>query len=139
MKSTYLVPLLIPVVLIGCSTSPISTNSAHAVPANRVLAPGYLKPTSNSGLIIVKRDSGFLGSGCSSHVLVDGHLVANLAAGEKVSLYLSLGDHIVGADPKGICGGGLSEVPVVARMNKTTTLRIRNGPNGYFTLQPTAM
>ncbi len=107
--------------------------------ARRALAPEYLKPKPNSGLVIVKRDSGYQGLACSSHVLVDGHLVANLARSEKVSLYLSVGDHIIGAEPKGICVGGLSEVSVVARSDKTITLRIRYGSSGDFTLQPTAL
>lgn len=65
--------------------------------------------------------------------------LADLASGEKVSLYISVGDHIIGSDPNGICGGGLSEVSISARADKPTTLRIRYGSNGDYTTQPTAM
>ncbi len=124
--------------LAGCATTPVSTSDAQAVPLERVFASDVLLRKPGTCLVIVKRDQGFFGSACSSRVLVDGRPVVDLATGEKVSLYLSEGDHIIGADSKA-CGGGISEVSIAARSDRPSTLRIRYGTNGEYTIQPTAM
>jgi hypothetical protein len=69
---------------------------------------------------------------------VDGKPVADLETGEKVSLYLNAGEHIIGADPNGKCHGGLSQTSITTKRDQPTTLRIRYGSNGEFTIQPAA-
>jgi len=130
--------LAVTLLLCGCATAPISTSKAHAVPPERVLSSAYLTQRPGTCLVIVKRDTGILGSPCSSRVFVDSHPVAELATGEKVSLYLIPGEHIIGADSKA-CAGGLPEASIFARPDRPAALRIRYGTNGDFSIQPTAM
>jgi hypothetical protein len=139
MKSIIALLFLSIYFLAGCATTPVTTAEAKVVPASRILASEYLVRQPGSCLVIIKRDAGIGGSACSSRVSVDGHPVADVASGEKISLYVSAGDHIIGSDPNGICGGGLSEVSIAARPDKPATLRIRYGSNGDYTIQPTAM
>ena len=125
--------------LSDCATTPVGTSDARTVPPARVLSTDYITQRAGTCLVVVKRDSGFGGSACSSRVFVDGQAVAGLATGEKVSLYVTPGEHIIGANPNGICGGGLSEVSIVAHIDRPSILRIRYGSNGDYSIQPTAM
>src|SRR5690349_6143503 len=95
------------VLMSGCATSSISTAEAQPVPAERLLSTEYSINRADRCLVIVKRDTGSAGSECTSRLVVDGKPVADLATGEKMSLYLPLGEHIIGADPNGQCHGGL--------------------------------
>ena len=45
----------------ACATTPVTINQAAAVPASRILAPQLLAQASNTGSLVVKRDSGFMG------------------------------------------------------------------------------
>jgi hypothetical protein len=137
MKQLYLTAFAIFFVA-GCATSPVSTNEAAPVPPERIISDVFLATKPNTGEVIIKRDTGFGGSACSSRVFVDGSPVADLRTGEKVTLYLPLGDHIIGAEPNGICGGGLSEVSVTVKKESASVFRIRYGSNGDYDIQPTA-
>ena len=103
-----------------------------------VLAPQWLTRTSSSGSLIVKRDSGFMGSACTIRVFLDAAPVADLAAGEMVELFVSLGEHNVVASSNGICGGGTPEAVVVIMPERQRILRIASGQSGHIFLQPSA-
>jgi hypothetical protein len=60
-----------------------------------------------TGSLIIKRDTGFMGSACTIRVFVHAVPVADLAPSEKIELFVPLGGHVIGATPTGIlCGGG---------------------------------
>jgi hypothetical protein len=63
---------------LGCSTVPIQPP--------KVAGPA----------IVFVRDTGFLGSGCTLDVLVDGDVVGQVKAGETVTKLVSSGKHRVG-------------------------------------------
>jgi len=138
MKSKIIFSLAIIAVCSGCATAPVPTSNAKDIPQNRILSQQYLEQNPNSGEVIVKRDTGFFGSACSSRIFVDGIAIANINPGEKIILYLPLGEHILGSD-SGICGGGLSEISILAKKDRVLILRIRYGSNGDYVIQPTAM
>jgi hypothetical protein len=108
------------------------------VPAARVFAPGLLLQREGAGVVIVKRDSGFLGSGCADKIFADASPVADLDPGEKVTFYLPVGDHIVSALPNDPCGGGMVEIGINVSVEKSVTLRIGSGTNGDFGIYLTA-
>src|SRR6266699_2064257 len=81
--------------LSACATTPVTIDQASVVPTSRVLATQLLTQTSNSGSLIVKRDSGFMGSACTIRVFLDAVPVADLAPSEKVELFVGLGEHSV--------------------------------------------
>ena len=125
--------------LAACATSPVTIGQASAVPSSRILAPRWLAQAPYTGSLIVKRDSGFMGSACTIRVFVDTVPVADLEPSEKVELFLPLGEHVVGATATGaICGGGVSEAAVMIQPASQRILRIASGQSGDIYLQPSA-
>src|SRR5574342_66787 len=98
----------------ACATTPLTINQASAVPPSRILAPELIAQRSNTGILVVKRDSGFMGSACTIRVFVDAVPVADLAPSEKVELFVPLGEHVVTVTSiNSFCGGGTAEAAVV--------------------------
>lgn len=125
--------------LTACATHPVSIEQASAVPSSRILAPRWLAQAQYTGSLVIKRDSGFMGSACNVRVFVDGVPVADLAPSEKVELFIPLGEHIVGVtSPNAICGGGVSEAAVIVGAERQKILRIASGQSGDIYLQPSA-
>jgi len=122
----------------ACATTPLTINQAAAVPETRILAPQLLAQASNTGSLVVKRDSGFMGSACTIRVFVDAVPVADLKSAERVELFVALGEHSVVATSNGICGGGTSEAAVVIMPERQRILRIASGQSGDIFLQPSA-
>jgi type IV pilus biogenesis protein CpaD/CtpE len=132
----FLVLFLMLLSLAACATTPLTINQAAAVPETRILAPQLLAQASNTGSLVVKRDSGFMGSACTIRVFVDAVPVADLKSAEKVELFVALGEHSVVATSNGICGGGTSEAAVVIIPERQRILRIASGQSGDIFLQP---
>jgi hypothetical protein len=122
----------------ACATRPVTIHQASAVLASRVLAPQWLSQAPYTGSLIIKRDSGFMGSACTIRVFVDAVPVADLAPSEKIELFIALGEHVVGVTSNGICGGGVSEAAVVIFPERQRILRIASGQSGDIYLQPSA-
>ena len=137
MRNLALITLLLS--LTGCATTPLTLNQTAGVPESRVLARQLLNQTSNSGSLVVKRDSGFMGSACTIRVFVDAVPVADLKPAEKIELFVSLGEHsVVATATSGICGGGTSEAAVVIMPERQRILRIASGQSGDIFLQPSS-
>ena len=134
----FLVLFLMLLSLAACATTPLTINQAAAVPETRILAPQLLAQASNTGSLVVKRDSGFMGSACTIRVFVDAVPVADLKSAERVELFVALGEHSVVATANGICGGGTSEAAVVIMPERQKILRIASGQSGDIFLQPSA-
>ena len=133
-----LLALLLLLSFTACATTPLTITQASAVPSSRILAPQLIAQRSNTGSLIVKRDSGFMGSACTVRVFVDAVPVADLAPSEKIELYVPLGEHSVVVSANGICGGGTSEAAVVLMPERQRILRIASGQSGDIYLQPSA-
>ena len=134
----FLVLFLMLLSLAACATTPLTINQAAAVPKTRILAPQLLAQAPNTGSLVVKRDSGFMGSACTIRVFVDAVPVADLKSAERVELFVALGEHSVVATSNGICGGGTSEAAVVIMPERQRILRIASGQSGDIFLQPSA-
>ena len=133
-----LLALSILLFLAACATTPISVEQASVVPTSRILAAQMLARAPYTGSLVIKRDSGFMGSACTIRVFVDGVPVADLDSAEKVEVFVSLGEHIVGVTSTGICGGGTAEAAVNIAPERQRILRIASGQSGDIYLQPTA-
>lgn len=120
----------------ACATTPVTINQAAAVPASRILAPQLLAQASHTGSLIIKRDSGFMGSACTIRVFVDAVPVADLAPSEKVEVFVPVGEHSVVVTSNGICGGGTSETAVIVMPERQRILRVASGQSGDILLQP---
>lgn len=135
----YFFAVLAALSLMACATQPVTVENALAVPFARILAPQWLSQAPYTGSLVVKRDSGFMGSACNVRVFIDAVPVADLAPSEKVELFVTLGEHIVGAASTGVfCGGGASEAAVVITPERQKILRIASGQSGDLHLQPSA-
>ncbi len=123
--------------LVGCATQPIPTSLADPVPESRI----FNNDTSiagEHGFISIKRDSGLMGSACSSLVYIDGIERAEIYSGEHFKAKVKAGEHIVSAWPKGVCGGAMKEIEAKILPGKTKTYRIGYGSNGDYFISPTA-
>ena len=131
--------VLLALSLTACATQPVSIYQASAVPQSRILAPQLLSQAQYTGSLIIKRDTGFMGSACTIRVFVDRLPVADLAPSEKVELFVPFGEYVVSATPTDFfCGGGTSEAAVVIRPEHQKILRIASGQSGDIHLQPSA-
>lgn len=132
--------LLLAACLVGCSTSPIPTSQASRVPADRIHSEAFSKPGSNTGTLVVKRDTGLTGSGCNYTISINGGELFTIGSGEVHAVYPPAGKVFVGAYPKWpLCPGGLAEVQVNIEAGKTEALRLgMDGLTGTFRIQPTA-
>ncbi|MCL2874780.1 MAG: hypothetical protein FWF12_00500 [Betaproteobacteria bacterium] len=127
--------------LSACSVSPISTEAATPVPKNRIFQAGEKLTTQQpeSGTVIFKRDRGFLfGAGCYTRIYIDAASVADVDAGEKITLYLLPGEYILSAEATGACYKELVEVKVTVKSGALSTFRY--APAGIDSMQiyPTA-
>jgi hypothetical protein len=131
--------LFLAVSLTACATQPVSIYQASVVPSSRILARQLLSQAQYTGSLIIKRDSGFMGSACTIRVFIDTVPVADLKPSEKIEIFLPVGEHVVSATPTGnFCGGGTSEAAVVIRPESQRILRIASGQSGDIHLQPSA-
>jgi hypothetical protein len=92
------------IALAGCSTSQVTADKALQVPADRILAYAA-KPPAPYGTIVVTRDTGWVGGACYVGILIDGKFSARIDTGEVVSLYVPVGEHLVGLVGDEISGG----------------------------------
>jgi hypothetical protein len=130
--------MIVGISIFGCASQPISNQQARPVPLERILDSTFLKPAPNSGEIVVKRDSGLIGSACSTRIFLNGKPVADIRPSEKIVMYLPEGEHIVSANPNGICGGGMTEVKAVVKAGTQSSFRFGTSGNGSPSIYPTA-
>ncbi len=130
--------LALTALLSACASQQVDSSQARAVPPSSILSAQLLSPEPGTGKLIVKRDSGFGGAGCSIRISVDGEPVVDLNTSEKFEFYLPVGDHVLEVKWNGICGGGTSGVEVVIAENRTKVYRILIGHGGDIHIQPSA-
>lgn len=92
--------------LSGCAPMPISSEEADPIPPSRLYSYGA-KP---EAFLVVTRDSGFVGAGCTIRLYIDGKQAADFNSGETSRFSVGAGKHVLAAKPVGMCGGsGISE------------------------------
>lgn len=133
----YLLLLAIP--MTGCASTQIATNLATNVPVSRILNSSYLVQKSGTGAVIVKRDSIWQCPGVFVRIFVDSVPVADLRSKEKVTMYLTEGEHILGGRPNGICAGDLLETSAIVKADKPVVFRAGFSDMGEFLFTPTAL
>ncbi|MEB1025984.1 hypothetical protein JH314_08170 [Xanthomonas campestris] len=119
MKKTALVVCI--ALLAACATKPVSDQTAVQAPADRVFA--HQTQVANGATLIVSRDAGFAGSGCSVAVMIDGEKAAVLKPGERATFNLSGPEVILGAQAT---GGGICGV-APERMRRETSVLLPAG------------
>lgn len=131
-------------ILAGCTINQTTYEQATPVESSRLLA--YQAPIDEpSGVLLVTRDGGILGSGCYLGVFVNGKLSARIGPGERAKFLVPAGDNLIGSggDPKGngLCGiGGITtrEVAASAKSGEIKRFRISGDMNSGFSLSPSS-
>jgi len=127
-----IVGALVVALLAGCATSPVPSDKADPVPNSRLFS--NQKPGSGDAILIVTRDTGFVGGGCNTTVSIDGRKSAEIAAGETAKFFIPAGDHIISASS---CGSGLKEREANIKAGSTKRFRISIDSSMSMDLSPT--
>lgn len=137
MRSAWLLALVVG--LSACATRPISTTEATETTRRLPGGSAYAVASAETATLVIKRDSGFQWSGCTTRVHVDGVPVADIRVSEKVTLYVPAGAYILSAQPlEPICGGGLNETATTVAAGQSRAFRVGMGANGDSGIYPTA-
>lgn len=126
--------------LAGCAlqTHPIPFAEATSAPDDHIYALNKSEP----GLlpVRVKRDVGHAMTLCPVYVLVDGTEAAVLDKGEKVTLYVKPGQHILAASAKDkiTCYEQIKEMEMVVGPGRLSDFRISFDQNAVMAITPTA-
>lgn len=109
--------------MVGCATAPLRPSEARP---GEVLSFG--DPRDGYAAITVTRDGGYVGSGCSMEVQIEGQPAATLWSSQTVTLYVPPGETIVAIRPRSPCslgqsGRGLREIEVNARPERPLFFR----------------
>ncbi|MGR5238024.1 hypothetical protein [Vibrio alfacsensis] len=103
----------------GCATAPIPTSDAYSV---AVVGHGEYQ-------IVIKRDSGLIGSACSVSIFVNGSRIGKLDQGEKITHYGDESNVIVAAKQEGFfCESDIPEAIAMFK-DKKATLRVAISAN----------
>lgn len=93
--------------LVGCSTSPVTEQSAKPIPADRIYQPSMVAgpgaEANDFASVTFLRDSGYYGSGCSHDMFVNNVKAFAIRQGEFVRLSLPAGSYFFRLET----GGGL--------------------------------
>lgn len=105
MKKTVLtLVVIVSVALVGCSTAPVAPGMALTVPADRIYSAAYLQPSAErTASIVIARDKGFSGSGCSHDIFLNNEKILAIRHAEAVTLHVAPGAYFL----KLATGGGL--------------------------------
>ncbi|MHA6204728.1 hypothetical protein ACXU4B_09915 [Dyella soli] len=87
--------------LAGCGTANNHDTAIRDAVANRVFL--YQAPGAGDATLLVVRENGWFGGGCSSQIHIDDKYAAQLEIGEQVAFHLPSGTHAVTLDNSGAC------------------------------------
>ncbi|MDQ7301708.1 hypothetical protein [Stenotrophomonas sp. Sm0581] len=88
--------------LIGCSTVPVTEETARPVPPDRIYKAERLAPSPDrSAQIYIMRDKGFHGSACTHAISLNNEKVMDIRQSEAATLYVSPGSYFVKLDTGG--------------------------------------
>ncbi|AGN84915.1 hypothetical protein [Enterobacter sp. R4-368] len=124
--------------LVGCATQAVLPSQAKQAPMNNVFKHQEIAKNDDAKLIVV-RDKGYLGSGCSTGVYINNEKSAVLEPGEKVTFILHPGEWSVAMKGEGaLCIS--DDVPsgrdVELKPRETKAVRLFADPAGNIDLKP---
>jgi len=137
-KMRYAVCALALFAMISCASERV--RAEFATPARDVLSRDLTTEDPSKCLVVVVRDSGFGGSGCKLRVMVDGESAANLKPEEKVSLYLTPGEHVVEVTTNGgLCGNKMAGATIKLERGVAKAYRVGFPASGDVAIYPTTL
>ncbi|KAB8310316.1 hypothetical protein EH227_07320 [Rouxiella chamberiensis] len=130
--------------LVGCTTSPVTSDQASHLPSDRTFAFGT-GDHANSGALSVTRDSGLLGGGCYLGFYIDGQLAAKFDTAEKGTFYVKPGEHVIGIGNPGGAGlcniakGYRREISIVVSQGETKKFRLTTRQGDGAAVEPSTL
>lgn len=92
----YILCILVSVAVIGCSSTPISTDEARGIPNLHVFQKDLMQPREDYAKVIFLRDAGLIGSPIFYNVFLDGRPLAAMDVGEQLVIWLKPGIYSFG-------------------------------------------
>ena len=135
-----LIPVFSVMVLSGCVTTALPDAESVQVRSEHILAYGTL-PSGPYGEIIVKRDSGMIGSACRIGFYVDGTLAGRIDTSEIAKFNVPVGERLIGIGPgaSGLCSNtALREQSVIIKENEIRRYRISTDLASGIALTPSS-
>ena len=135
--------LLVFVVLSGCSTTTVSSLTAIPVKPDSLFS-NQTKDDMHNATLVVTRDSGFIGSGCSLTFFINGERAAKIDPGETAKFYVQSGSVIMGVGVEGRALCGVNPYPkrereTVIRQNETKWFRLFTDQDVNLDVLPTSL
>jgi hypothetical protein len=134
MKHIFL--LVIALTITACATKPVTYEQAKNVDMSRIYMTDIIEQQDDRVKVVVKRDTGFTGSGCYLGLIINGDVIADLDTGEKIDLYLKPNDYIFAVKSSGklLCESSIAdETEVIVQKNVFKQYRIGTNHNmGFF-------
>ncbi|MDC9582759.1 hypothetical protein PSI15_14495 [Xenorhabdus sp. PR6a] len=128
MKNRVILPsiLVISSLLSGCSSTRLDVAASKEVPADRMFWESDKGNEGAKSQIIVKRDRGFVGSGCIQDIQLNGIKVAELEIGEKATFYALPGNYTLTTYLSGsaLCASLISSLTVKILPNSSNVFTI---------------
>lgn len=127
MKSIIILIFL--TIISGCATNIVKYAESKPVP-EKDRGPAYEKYSRSkdkSGIVIVVRDTGVIGSAGESDLFVNGELVAGIGTKESVKLYLEAGEHLLGVGP-----GASFSIEETKKYMEEQALTVQAGKTYYY-------
>jgi len=106
--------------------SPAPSEAQGARLPSDVMNAVAVTPRDGAGAIVVTRDKGWLGRGCTYDVALDDQTVAGLRSGEQVTLYADPGERIVAISIRGEgkCDPAVAQFAVEVVPHATNKVRV---------------
>lgn len=105
----------------GCAPTPISPGQADPIPKDRL----YAFAATSDAQIVVIRDAGWVGSGCTIRFFIDGQKAADFHSGEVARFGVKAGRHLLAAQPINMCAGsGIGESEITLQPAEVARRRI---------------
>jgi hypothetical protein len=111
----------------------------EATPATTITDTAAVTPRDGAGAIVVTRQKQLRDMGCTYDISLDDRLVAELRAGEQVTLYADPGQRIVGVSIRrdDRCEPAIARVPLQVVASATTRIRVRAGASYDLKIEAT--
>ncbi len=88
-------------VLAGCGTASTHDTAIRNAVGNRLFL--YQAPGDGDATLLVIRDNGLFGGGCSSQIFIDDKQAAQLEIGEQAAFRMPSGTHAISLQHSGAC------------------------------------
>lgn len=109
--------------LSACIGNTVQTQNATPVQQSLWKTENYRVPGENTGVLIIKRDTGMRGAACIPMISLNGDHIAPLNVGEKLELHIAAGRHSLRAYPNRNCAASAVETFVEIKQSQTTNYR----------------